>query len=434
MDRISNRRWRSKGGRHILEGHDHATLPMPAFRTLALTLLLALPLSASAIETVRVTVAHYSNGTAPYFRRMAAEFERTHPGVRIKVEDVNWDTLLQKLQIDVAGGVNADISIIGTRWLPEMLRDDLVEPLDPYMDAAFRARFIGAFLSPGQAGGKTYGLPVAASVRGLYYNKAMLAAAGFPDGPKTWDDVRRAAQAIKARGGYGFGLQGKEIETDVYWYYALWTHGGELLDARGQPAFASAAGVQAATLYRDLAAQGLTQPGVTSYSREDVQNLFKQGRLGMMISAPFVVKQLQQEAPALRWGIAPVPSATRAATFASTDSLILFRNSKVKRTAWQFMDYLFTKAPRVAFSSAEGFMPTTVEEAGDPAFSDPHTQAFVKMLPTAKFAPTVEAWEDIAKSVSNAMQDIYLGKSAPEAALKQAAAQSSDALKRQARP
>ena len=397
-------------------------------RLIQLIALAALPLHAGAVDTVRVTVAHYSNGTAPYFRQMAAQFERVNPGIRIKVEDVNWDSLLQKLQIDVSGGVNADISIIGTRWLPEMLRDDLVEPLDGYMDANFRERFIGAFLTPGQSRGKTYGLPIAASVRGLFYNKEMLAKAGYPNGPKTWDELQAAAAAIKAAGGYGFGLQGKEIETDVYWYYALWTHGGELLDANGRAAFDSPAALKAATLYKSLVERGLTQPGVTSYSREDVQNLFKQGRLGMMISAPFVVKQLEKEVPNLKWGIAPVPAGTRAATYATTDSLILFRNSKVKRAAWKFMDYLFTKAPRVAFSSGEGFMPTTKEEALDPAFADPATQVFVSMLPTAHFTPNVEAWEDIAKSISNALQAVYLGKAAPGPALGAAAAQANAAL------
>ncbi|NVD96858.1 sugar ABC transporter substrate-binding protein [Massilia sp. BJB1822] len=386
--------------------------------------------AAYGMETVRVTVAHYSNGTAPYFRQMAEQFERANPGIRIKVEDVNWDSLLQKLQIDVAGGVNADISIIGTRWLPEMLQDDLVEPLDGYMDPAFRERFIGAFLTPGQAQGKTYGLPIAASVRGLFYNKQMLAKAGFPDGPATWSDVQQAARRIKQNGGYGFGLQGKEIETDVYWYYALWTHGGELLDAQGKPAFASPAAIKSAKLYQSLIGEGLTQPGVTSYSREDVQNLFKQGRLGMMISAPFVVKQLQKEVPGLQWGIVPIPTAGRAATFATTDSLILFKNSRVKRSAWKFMDFLFTKAPRVAFTSAEGFMPTTKEEAADPAFADPLTRSFVDMLPTARFTPTVQAWEDIAKSVSNAMQAVYLNRATPEQALGTAAAEAEQALKK----
>ena len=138
---------------------------------------------------MRVTVAYYSDQTEPYFKKMAEAFEKANPGDTIKIEMVNWDTLQQKLQTDIAGGTNADLAIIGTRWLLDFVKDDMAEPLDGYMNPAFKGRFIGAFLAPGQIGGKTYGLPIAASARALYYNKETLTKAGFPNGPKTWDDV-----------------------------------------------------------------------------------------------------------------------------------------------------------------------------------------------------------------------------------------------------
>jgi multiple sugar transport system substrate-binding protein len=387
--------------------------------------------SHASAETVRVTVAHYSNQTASYFEKMAQEFSRANPGITIKIEDVNWDTLQQKLQIDVSGGTNADLSIIGTRWLVDLVQDDIVEPLDLYMSPAFKDKFIGSFLAPGTVDGKCYGLPIAASARALYYNQAMLEKAGFPDGPKTWDDVIAATRKIKGAGGYGFGLQGKEIETDVYWYYALWSEGGEVLDRSGKAAFDSAAGIKAANLYRSMIAEGLTQPGVTSYSREDVQNLFKQGRLGMVITSPFLAKQIQQEVPNLKYGITAIPMGTVSATYANTDSLVMFKNSKVKQSAWKFANFLFSKTPRVAFSSGEGFLPTTKEEAADPAFADKTNKLFISLLPSAKFSPVVAGWEDVAKAVSSAMQGIYLGTSDPTEALKTAATQANRALKKQ---
>lgn len=381
-------------------------------------------------ETVHITIAHYSDQTAPYFEKMAKDFSRENPGITIKIEDVNWDNLQQKLQTDIVGGTPPDMAIVGTRWLVDLVKDDVIEPIDPYMNPAFKDRFIGPFLAAGQLGGKSYGLPIAASARALYYNQAMLARAGFPNGPKTWDDVIAAARKIKAAGGYGFGLQGKEIETDIYWYYALWSQGGDVIDASGKAAFASPAGIKAATMYKSMIVEGLTQPGVTSYSREDVQNLFKQGRVGMMISAPFLAKQIKKEAPNLKYGVTGVPVGTVSTTYAATDSLVLFKDSKVKGSAWKFADYLFTKAPRVAFSSGEGFLPTTKAEALDPAFADPDTKLFVSLLPGAKFIPNVSGWEDVAKSVSNAMQAIYLNKAKPEDALKAAAAQANQALKK----
>jgi len=385
--------------------------------------------TAARAETVRVTAAYYSDKTGPYFEKMAAEFHKANPGIDIKIEVVNWDNLLQKLQTDISGGTNADISIIGTRWLLDFVKDDQAEALDSYMDAPFKDRFIGAFLAPGQIGGKTYGLPIAASARALYWNKDLFTKAGLTAAPATWDDVVTDSEKLKAAGIAGFGLQGKAIETDVYWYYALWTNGGDVVGPDGKAAFASPAGVKALTLYKSLIDKGLTEDGVTNYTREDLQNLFKQGRVATVITAPFLINQIAAEAPKLNYGIAPVPMGTKSATYAVTDSVVLFKNSKVKAAAWKFLDFLFTKGPRVDFTKGEGFLPTTKAEAADPYFTgNERLQTFVNLLPSAHFAPTVTGWEDTAKAVSDAVQSVYVGKAEPAAALKAAAAKADEAL------
>ena len=197
----------------------------------------------------------------------------------------------------------------------------------------------------------------------------------------------------------------------------------------GKAAFASDAGVKALTMYKSMIDKGLTEDGPTNYTREDLQNLFKQGRVAMMITAPFLINQIANEAPKLNYGIAPVPKETRNATYAVTDSVVLFKNSKVKQAAWKFLDFLFTKDPRVAFTKGEGFLPTTKAEAADPYFTqNARLQTFVDLLPNAHFAPTVTGWEDTAKAVSDAVQSVYLGKDQPAPALKHAAELADQAL------
>ena len=392
---------------------------------------LALPLRAQSAraETVRMTVSYYSAATGPYFEKMAKEFHAANPSIDVKIEVVNWPSLLQKLQTDISAGANADVSIIGTRWLLDFVHDGIAEPLDGYMDANFKNGFIGPFLKPGQIDGKTYGLPIAASARAMYYNKEMLTKAGFPDGPKTWDDVVAAAKKIKAAGGNGFGLMAKGTEVDVYYYYALWSYGGQVLDAHNKAAFDSPAGIKALTLYKSMLDQGLTEPGPTNYTREDLQNQFKQGRLGMVITAPFLIGQIAKEAPTLQYGIVPVPKGTTSATYAVTDSVVMFKNSKVKPAAYQWLQFLFSKPARVEFNKNEGFLPTTKAAAADPLFTEnKRLNIFVNLLPTAQFAPTVTGWEDTAKAVTDALQSVYLGNATPAAALKAAAAKADQSL------
>jgi multiple sugar transport system substrate-binding protein len=393
--------------------------------------LLALTLAAQA-GTVRVTIAEYSKGTGPYFEEAAKAFEAANPDTKIQIEVVPWDELQQKLTTDISAGANADLSIIGTRWLLDFVSQGIVTPLDSYVTPEFKGRFIETFLSPSVMDGKVYGLPIAASARAMYYNKDVFSKAGISEAPKTWDEMKAAAEKIKASGGgvFPFGMQGKEIETDVYFYYSMWSYGGEIVKD-GKSGLDSQAAMDAAKLYKGFIDAGLTQPGVTSYSREDVQNLFKQGKVATVITAPFLSNQIKAEAPKLNYGVAPIPAGPGGdrGTYGVTDSIVLFENSKVKDEAWKFLDFLFTTEQRIKFDKVEGFLPVNKEEAADPYFAEnADLKVFASLLPNARFAPVITGWEEIANTTSNALQKIYLGEGEIEPTLKDAAAKANEIL------
>ncbi|TPM25388.1 sugar ABC transporter substrate-binding protein [Mesorhizobium sp. B2-3-4] len=393
--------------------------------------MLAFAAQANAGE-VRVTVAEYSAKTGPYFEEVKKEFEAKNPGITVKFEVVPWDVLLQKLTTDITAGTNADLSIIGTRWLIDFVQQDVAEPLDGYITPEFKGRFIDTFLSPSIMNGKTYGLPIAASARAMYYNKELFEKAGIAKPPATWTELQDDARKIKAQGAFGFGLQGKEIETDVYYYYAMWSQGTEILNKDGTSGLGTPGALEAAKLYKSMIDEGLTEPGVTSNNREDVQNLFKQGKVGMMITAPFLSNQIKDEAPSLKYGVAAIPAGPTGArgTYGVTDSMIMFKNSKNKEEAWKLMDFLFTTEQRAKFTQGEGFLPVNKEEAKmDYYVNNADLAAFTALLPDARFAPVIPGWEEVAQITSDAMQKIYLGGD-PEAGLKDAAAKANAVLKK----
>ncbi|WP_027135714.1 ABC transporter substrate-binding protein [Geminicoccus roseus] len=387
----------------------------------AATALLAMsPALAQDKTQIRVIVAHYSDQTMGIFETMEADFEQAHPEVDIKLEDVSWDNLQQRLTTDIAGGTAPDIAIIGTRWLLDYAANDIAEPIDDYMTPEFKAKFIDAFLEPSVIDGVTYGLPVAASARAMYYNKDLLEKAGVAEPPKTWDELVQAAQAVKEKGegAYGFGLQGKEIETDIYWYYALWTHGGELV-VDGKSGIASDAGVQAAELYKSMIDQGLTQPSPTGSNRQDIESLFKQGRAAMILSGPWLRGQIASEAPDLNYGLAGIPKGTTEATYGVTDTIMLFKSSENKEMAWKFLEEAaFSEKNRTEFSAKEGFLPVLKAVAEAPEFADnEQLTAFTDLLPNAKFAPLIPNWELASDAATSALQRIYQGEAEPKPAL-----------------
>lgn len=386
--------------------------------------------SAEAKTQLRVVVAFYSAATQGIFEGMAKDFTAAHPDADVKIEVVQWDNLQQRLTTDIAGGTAPDIAMIGTRWLVDFVKNDIAEPLDSYVTPDFKARFIESFMGPSTINGKLYGLPVAASARAMYYNKDLLSKAGINEPPENWDTLVADAKKVKALGNdtYGFALQGKEIETDAYWYYSLWTHGGELIE-NGKSGVASPAAIQSLEFYRSLIDQGLTEPDPTGYNRQDIERLFKQGRVAMILTGPWLRGQMKTDAPNINYGIALIPAGSKKATYGVTDNLMIFKSSQQKKLAWQFLsETAFSPKWRIEFTTKEGFLPVTKVEAEQPQFTnDPQLKAFIDMLPYAHFAPQIPSWEEMADATIRALQKVYTGQAKPDAALKEAAS-SIDAL------
>ena len=375
-----------------------------------------------AQTVVDFTVAEYSSKTGPYFQEVATAFEAANPDIKINIQVVPWDTLLQRLTTDVAGGTSPDISIIGTRWLLDFASQGVAEPIDSYLTPEFKGTFIDTFMSPGIIDGKIMGLPVAASARAMMVNMDLYDAAGVAP-PTTWDELYAASQKIAALPDtFAFGLQGKEIETDAYFYYSLWTHGGDILSADGTSGLDSPAAIEAATLYKKMIDEGLTQPSPTNYNREEVFNLFKQGKVGTIFTFPMLIPQLKEEAPNLRYKILPLPEATTKATYGVTDTLMMFADSDAKEAAWKFIEFAYGDANREKFDLGEGFLPITKNVAAlDHFTTDPDVAGFAAGLPYAKFAPVIANWEEIADVTVRTMQQIYLGEVTPEDGMKAAA-------------
>ncbi len=378
--------------------------------------------SAFAETTVNFTVAEYSSKTGPFYKQVAADFEKANPDIKINIEVVPWDSLLQRLTTDIAGGTPPDMSIIGTRWLLDFASQGVAEPVDKYLTPEFKGTFIDTFMKPGIINGKTMGLPVAASARAMVINTDLYNKAGVKP-PKTWEDLYNASEKIsKLPDTFGFGLQGKEIETDAYYYYALWTFGGDILRPDGKSGLDSPEALAAATFYKKMIDKGLTQPSPTNYSREDVFNLFKQGKVGTIFTFPMLIPQIKAEAPNLHYAVLPFPIQKTEATYGVTDTLMLFSSSKVKAAAWKFIEFTYQDKYRKQFDLGEGFLPVTKNIAALDYFkNDKDIAGFAAGLPYAKFAPVIANWEEIADTTVRALQQIYLGQVSPEDGLKAAA-------------
>jgi len=372
---------------------------------------------------LRFTAGEYSKHTLPFFQKVAKDYEALHPDVHIQVEVAPWDGYLQKLTTDVNAGNPPDLSIVATIWVPDFASQGVIEPLDGLMTPEFKSAFIPSFFAPSTIDGKLMGVPAAASARAMMVNLDLFKQAGV-EPPKTWEDFYTAAKKISALPGvYGFGLQGKEVETDAYFYYALWSNGGDILKD-GKSALDSSESIKTAAFYKKLIDEKLTEPSPTAYSREDIFQMFKQGKLGMIFTFPMLIPQIKAEAPNLHYAVLPFPTDLKPSTLGVTDVMMLYSASKAKKEAWDFAQFMFQDMYRSQFDHDEGLLPVTKNiVAQDYYTKNPDLSTFASGLSYAKFTPTIKNWAEMADITTRALQGIYLGQATPEAGMKDAANQ-----------
>ena len=130
------------------------------------------------------------------------EFERTHPGIRISVQQLPWSAAHEKLLTAFAGDSTPDVCQLGNTWIPEFVALHALEPLDgrlagsPTIDPH---DYFPGIWDTNVVEGKLYGVPWYVDTRLLFYRRDLLAQAGFAAPPQSWNDWQQMLAAIKAR-------------------------------------------------------------------------------------------------------------------------------------------------------------------------------------------------------------------------------------------
>jgi multiple sugar transport system substrate-binding protein len=398
--------------------------------TLVFLIILLLTACSAQRSEIDFVFMRTSDFTEPYWQSVIKDFEAQNPGIKVNLQIFSWDEGKQKIADLVAQGKPPTLARVATRWIPEYVAAGLLEPVDSYVSPQFRSQFIPLLINEGsQYEGRTFGLPITVSSRALYYNKALFQTAGLMNPPSNWAELKSAAEAIHALGAetYGFGIQGDQLpqsETSTYFYYFLWGNGGDVLTQDGtRPVFNAAEGLAAAQFMKEMVDAGLTQPNPDESIRKDMETAFVEGKLGMVITGPWLARRLETDAPKLEYGLANIPYQTTPITLATMDTLILFKQSENKEAARKFIEFLYKDEYRLNYAVTEGVLPEKISVAQNSQIAEnPIYNFFMENLPDGRFEALNVKSADISTIVAEAMHAIYQNKMSPTEALDLAAA------------
>jgi len=376
-----------------------------------------------AQSEIRVSVPSYGDGTKPGFERIVADFEKANPDIKVNLEVGSWSSWQQKLQTDFFSGGNADVIYSTRGWVPTYVGGNKLEALDSYLSKEDLAQFPKSLIDAAKVNGKLYALPSVTSARNLYVNTDLLKKAGATV-PKTWAQLQEAAKLVSEKtDAAGFGIQGKEVEMEKYFYYTLWNFGGSLLDKTvggTKSALNSPEALKAAQFYNNLIRNGYSQKNVTSYNREDLQELFKQGKLAMMITHGVLAEQIKSEGHNVNFVQTDVPgmdAMKKGRTLGVIDAVHLSKNSKAKEDAVKFLMFSVKPKYQADWIASANLLPVTTAAGQEEAFNKPHLQAMIAAVPNANFSFIHKKATKIIDILKNELQAMYSGKKSPEAAL-----------------
>jgi len=336
--------------------------------------------------------------------QLVPEFERRNPGIRVKVQQIPWTAAHEKLLTAVVGEATPDVAQMGNTWIPEFVAVGSLEDLTPWI-ARSRTVVPDAYF-PGiwatnVVDGRPYGVPWYVDTRVLFYRSDLLAAVGFPGGPRTWSQWMEACARLKGRVRYPMLMPTNEWEPPTMMALA---RGASLLRGEGRhgafrdPRFASAF-----TFYVEMFRRGFA-PAVSNSQVANLYQQFAENDFAMYITGPWNVGEFRRRLPPHmqdKWMTAAMPAPDGVPfpgrSFAGGAGLVMFRASERKEAAWKFIEFLSEPGQQIHFYDLTGDLPTRMAAWDAPALSgDRHFAAFRQQLDHIAAMPRVPEWEQIA--------------------------------------
>lgn len=410
--------------RAVLRVAPRATLraaPRAALRAAALSGLVAAALSCGGSKAPE-EVVFWQFQPPEIMDRLLEEFRAGNPGIEVRMETLTWQSGYEKIVMAFSSDTPPDLLELGSTWFPKFaaegaLRDvtelaaDLAPELVMWDLATYQDRRLG--------------LPWLIGSRVLFYNRALMRGAGLSAErpPETWSELVAAAAAVHRpeAGIFGFGMNAGEryVLFKKFMPFA-WGNGGRVLsDDLGSSRMNSPENLEALKFYLSLKPHSILE-------RQDmIDQMFKQGKIGLVVSGGWNLKRIPEDAPGLDFGVALIPRPDRGgvhASFAGAEILVFPRSGKRAGNLEAAMKLArFLVAARQALAVAaevKSVQPASRQALNDPYYTEhPMERLLLEQCELALSPPPAPRWQEIEEVINDRLEECLYGKLTPEEAL-----------------
>ncbi len=349
-------------------------------------------------------------------QQLMPEFERRHPDLRVRVQQIPWSAAHEKLLTAYAGDAMPDIFQLGNTWVPEFVALGALTDLGPRLAGSRiidQQHFFSGIMNANVIEDTIYGVPWYVDTRVLFYRKDLLERAGFKQPPKNWATWVQAMRRIKElQGEENYALLLPLNDWTPLALFALELDTEFLRSGNRYGNFRSPRFAEAFSFYLDLFRQGFV-PAVGTTQLANVYQEFARGHIAMYITGPWNIGEFRRRLPASLqdlWMTAPLPGRDHnypGISLAGGASLVISRSSEHSDACWKLIEYLTASEQQIKFHHLTGDLPASKKAWKDKEIMhNPYVRAFWEQLRQVKSPPKIPEWERIATKMTQYSESV----------------------------
>jgi len=287
--------------------------------------------------TLRIWQTAVDPKAVAVLKDIGAEFERTHPGVRVEIESVAWGALSSQLTTAVGAGNPPDIAHLEPFMFSSMQSRNLLEPLDDVISSLNPDDIYPAVKDLQLFEGHRYGIAHAFGITYFGYRKDIADRKGLK-APQTWAEYEAFIKSMGSDAGKNGNVLlpgGDPFFVDQLAVELLASNGGHLFDANNRPLFTERPFIEMLRFYRTLA-QAAPQDWLNIKYIDQFQYFATGKGLNVPITYARAAKQIDADAtPGTNdpnhFGVMPQPvgpSGTKSYATLDGEPWVIFRSSR----------------------------------------------------------------------------------------------------------
>ena len=302
--------------------------------------------SDSTSKEVTIVWAHGKDTTGADQKAVEA-FEKAHPNIHVKVQEMPNDTGQQHdAYVTAFNAKSSSIDVINMDviWPAEFAQAGYTLPLDRFIqqDNVDLSQYNQGALSAAQFNGKQWAMPLYVDAGLLFYRKDIV-----KEPPKTWDELIADAKKYQGKNGtkYGFVFQAKQYEGLVCNAVEYVTgYGGKFIDKDNNVVVNSPETIKGLNKMKEIATSKFVPDNITTFTEPETETAFIEGQAVFARNWPYLWASSNDKEKSKvvgKVGVAPLPSGDNGSASALGGWMMgINKYSKHPKEAWEFVKFM----------------------------------------------------------------------------------------------